>query len=187
MADRMRVNLTLTPRQLEDLHWLAGERTMLPAALARDLVVAGMAAALADPAARARYERDRSQAGATDGLVPDIVRAMSVPGVPAVLAGELAGAGDEPHRVASWLVHVSRWLADERPESQKGPAPALDGWLGVSVSMAAVGPALALANGGAARAAAARPAAGVKKVSDKRQLSDTGPAIAAHEVTHGQQ
>src|SRR6185503_11467630 len=128
MAERNRVNLSLSDRQIEDLGWLATERGLLPGALAREMVDDAIQAALADAQTRARWEQDRAMDAAAREVLPDIVAALGTPGVPEVLAGQTAGAGLEQLRVAAWLLQISRWLADSRPRAVKGPPVPLGIW-----------------------------------------------------------
>jgi len=176
MAERNRVNLSLSDRQIEDLGWLASERGLVPGALAREMVDDAIQAALADAATRARWEQDRAMDAAGREVLPDIVAALSTEGVPEVLQGQTAGAGLEQLRVAAWLLHISRWLADSRPRAVKGAPVPLGIWANLYVPGGDVGAALDVA--GDADGLARRRAAGGGNpgVSDKRGLSDMAPA-----------
>jgi len=176
MAERNRVNLSLSDRQIADLGWLASERGLLAGALAREMVDDAIQAALADAATRQRWEQDRAIDQAAREVLPDIVAALSTEGVPEVLAGQTEGAGLEQLRVAAWLLHISRWLADTRPREQKGAPVALGIWGNLYVPGGDVGAALDVAGGG--DGSTRRRAAGGchPGASDKRQLSDMAGA-----------
>jgi len=174
MAERNRVNLSLSDRQIEDLGWLASERGLLPGALAREMVDDAIQDALKDAETRQRWEQDRALDVAAREVLPDIIAALSTEGVPEVLQGQTAGAGLEQLRVASWLINISRWLADTRPRAIKGPPVALGIWGNLYVPHGDVGAALDVA--GDADGLAQRKAAGPghRAVTDKRQLSVIG-------------
>lgn len=174
MADRLRVNVTLTQRQWDDLNWLATERTAVPTALARALIEAGIAAALEDAALRARYLRDQAGQSVQDAIMPDLLTALSVRGVPEVLSGKREGASLEQIRVASWLVRISRYLTDSRHESVKGPPPRLDTYAHLYIPYDDVGAALDVAGGADGLAVRQGQEEGTQGVTDKRQLSVIG-------------
>jgi len=176
MAERNRVNLSLSDRQIEDLGWLATERGLLPGALAREMVDDAIQAALADAQTRARWEQDRALDVAAREVLPDIVAALGTEGVPEVLAGQTAGAGLEQLRVAAWLIQISRWLADPRPRAVKGPPVPLGIWANLYVPGGDVGAALDVAGGGDGSARRRAAGQGNPGVSDKRRLSDMAPA-----------
>lgn len=169
--NRNRVNVSLSDRQIEDLSWLASERSLLPGALAREMIDDGIQAALADAHTRQRWEQDRNTDQAARDVLPDIIAALSCPGVPDVLSGQAAGAGLEQLRVAAWLLQISRWLADTRPRAVKGPPVPLGIWANLYVPEGDVGAALAVAGDADGLAQRKAADAGHHPVIDKRQLS----------------
>jgi hypothetical protein len=184
MADRLRINVTLARRDIETLGWLAGERTQLPAALARTLIEQGLQRAIDDAALQESYRDWRSGFTGEQVLAPEIVAALRTPGVVDVLMGKRAGATMEQLRLASWLCAASEWITDKRPNTTKGPAPRRDCWADLSVPGIFDGEDLDEIDEAVSQALRAAPARGAQTVSDKRQLSDVAPPPAPQGVDH---
>ena len=184
MADRIRINVTLAPRDRETLGWLAGERTQLPAALARTLIEQGLQRAIDDAALQESYRDWRAGFTREQVVAPEIVAALATPGVVAALQGNHAGASPEVLRLASWLLAVSRWITDPRPATAKGPAPRRDRWTSLSLPVGDAGVDVDAIDEAVSQALRTRDQRGGQTAPDKRQLSGVAPSPAPQEVTH---
>lgn len=173
---RSRISVTLTPGWHAFLRWWAAECERLPAEVARQLIEAGLERARAAPGVEGRYADWTAGRQVEDTLTNDIVAAMSMPGVPAVLGGDLAQATNGAAQAAAFLVELSGWLADERPVAAKPPRPRLATTPALAPFGASVGLALDAAGGADGRTMRQSRAEGVFRASDKRQLSDVASA-----------
>lgn len=178
MDTRNRIYVTLSPRDMEVLRWLASERTTLPGTLANRLMEDAIARELSVPAVRDAYQVWVTGESVEQIVQADIVAAMSVPGV----VNYLAGREDRPHpeikRAASYLTAISAWLEDPRGLDMKGGAPRLALWNGEDLGNGTIGHALQAAGGADGATVRQAHESGVQTVSDKRQISDTSTSEA---------
>jgi hypothetical protein len=175
VADRLRISVTLHEPWLVFLRWLAAERGLLPAELARGLLEDALERVRADDALRLRYEEWTSAGGDPDAVAQEIVQALSVVGVVDALQGRTVGCTDAALHAARYLQLVSLWISNPDAPTIKGPCPRLAdvGWIpldGVDVDAALlrVGDGDGIAVRGAALG-------GRLMASDKRELSDSAP------------
>lgn len=182
MARSTRINVTLAPRELATLGWLAGERTQLPAALARTLIEQGLERAKSEAALQESYRDWRAGFSYEERIAPHIAAAVAQPGVVRALSGDHTGCSVEELRLASWLVAVSAWWRDPRPGTVKGAPPARDTWTSLSLPHGAADVAFDEIDETVSQALRARPARGGQTASDKRQLSDVAPHEPPQEV-----
>jgi hypothetical protein len=135
------------------------------------------------PGVAGRYEDWQAGRAVEDTLTNDVVAAMSTPGVPAVLAGDVLQATNGACKAAAFLVELSDWLADARPVADKEPRPRLATTAAVAPFGAEAGAALDAADGADGRTVRRSRAEGSQPASDKRQLSDLASA-RPHEARH---
>lgn len=169
---RQRVAILLSEDDLTFLRWWSAEVAHVPSEVARGMVERGLEHARHQPGIAARYEAWRTGRTIEDAVVNDVVAAMSTPGVPAILSGDLRMATNAAAKAAAFLVDLSRWLEDERAVADKGPWPRLRQAAPVPPFPADVGSAIDLARGADGRTVRRSRANGTSVVSDKRQLLD---------------
>jgi len=181
---RTRISVTLSPSWMAFLRWWAAEVERLPAEVARQMVEAALERAREQPGVAGRYEDWQAGRAVEDTLTNDVVQAMSTPGVPAVLAGDVLQATNGACKAAAFLVDLAGWMADPRPVAEKEPRPRLATTPAIAPFGADVGPALDAAGGADGRTVRQSREGGRSVASDKRQLSDMAsprPQEARHE------
>lgn len=177
MADRLRITVNLAQRDMDTLGWLAGERTQLPAALARTLIEQGLQRAIDDAALQESYRDWRAGFTGEQVLAPEIVSSLRTPGVVDVLMGKRDGATDAQLRIASWLIAASAWITDPRKQAVKGPPPRLAEWSSLSVPYGDAGVAFDEVDEAVSQALRSAPERAAQMAHDKRQLSGVAPSL----------
>lgn len=172
---RTRISVTLTPGWMTFLRWFAAECERLPAEVARSLIEAGLEQARAAPGVEGRYSDWTAGRAVEDTLANDVVAAMLMPGVPALLGGDARAATNGAAQATRFLADLAGWLEDPRPVADKPPRPRLAISPAVAPYAPDVGAALEVA--GAADGSTLRQARqkGRLAASDKRVLSDVDP------------
>jgi len=177
-----RLSVTLTDLELERLRRLAAREQKTPATIAGLLIAGGLQRELQ----HAIHETEDGQLAVWPAemheVASDIVHALQVEGVPAVLAGHRHAASTQAILAANYLELISAWLSDPAPRLARGAPIRLAEVTQLTRPGGGVVAALELAGGADERHTVPMWGHGSPGTSDKRTLSDIGENAGGEEI-----
>lgn len=178
MARAERLQVALAPTEREWLAWYAAEMGRTPSAAAARLLSERIGELTRDVELVERYRRDRAATSVPNAVVADIQAAFAVPGVAAVLGGDLRAADGRSRQAAGYLNAISAWLAERAAGEPCPPAPRLAETPPIASVAPSIGEAMQVYVNDPRSRMGRTPPAGTPVVSDKGQLSDTAMGLS---------